>query len=227
MPEFRYAQFCPLARATEILGERWTLLVVRELLLGPQRFSDLRRRLPGLSPSVLSARMAHLEARGVVVRRELPPPAPAQVFELSEAGEALRPVVVELARWGARFLEAPRPDDHFEPSWLRLGFEMLARKTPSPALRVGIHVPDGAGEVAFCVLGGAEGTRVVAESPLAPPAPDLILEGPALVLLGLASGNLAPEQARARPDLRVRGAGADLADFTALFDSGDPPESEL
>jgi DNA-binding HxlR family transcriptional regulator len=225
--EFRYAQFCPLARAAEILAERWTLLIVRELLLGPQRFSDLRRRLPGVSSSVLSARMAQLEARALVVRRELPPPAPAQVFELSEVGAALRPVVLEMARWGAHFLEAPQPGDHFEPDWLRLGFDMLARRSPTPALRVGIRVPHASGEVAFCVVGGTEGTRIVLDSPLAAPEPDLILEGPALVLLGLASGGLTPEQALAHPELRSTGERAELADFVALFDSGPPPESSL
>ncbi|HSJ96046.1 MAG TPA: helix-turn-helix domain-containing protein, partial [Myxococcota bacterium] len=71
MSEFRYAQFCPLARAAEVLGERWTLLIVRELMVGPQRFSDLRRRLPGVSSSVLAERLDRLERRGIVRRAQL------------------------------------------------------------------------------------------------------------------------------------------------------------
>ena len=107
MAEFRYAQYCPLARAAELLGERWTLLVVRDLLMGPQRFTDLRGRLPGVSPSVLSERLARLEERGVVCRRTLPPPAPAIVYELTEAGRALDKAVAALASFGMRFLGSP------------------------------------------------------------------------------------------------------------------------
>ena len=114
MADFRYAQFCPLARATEVLGERWTLLVVRELLLGPQRFSDLRRRLPGVSTSVLSARVRRLEERGVVRRRMLAPPAASSVLELTELGRGLRSAVIALSRWGLALMEPMREGDHYE-----------------------------------------------------------------------------------------------------------------
>jgi DNA-binding HxlR family transcriptional regulator len=132
LTEFRYAQHCPLARATEVVGERWTLLVVRELLLGPKRFSDLKRALVGVSTSVLSDRLARLEDRGVIARRELPPPTPAALYELGEIGRGLVPAMVELARWGFRFLDRFHSGDHFEPAWLRLGFTAFARKTPTP-----------------------------------------------------------------------------------------------
>jgi DNA-binding HxlR family transcriptional regulator len=122
--EFRYAQFCPLARATELLGERWTLLVVRDLLTA-LRFSDLRSRLRGISSSVLAARLERLEARGLVAQRELPAPAASVVYELTEAGRALRPVIVELARWGLRFLLPPNPNDHTEPAWATLFAELF------------------------------------------------------------------------------------------------------
>ena len=101
------AQFCPVARAVEVLGERWTLLIGRELLIGPQRFSDLLRRLPGISTSVLAARLASLEERGLVMRRVLPPPAPANVYELTEAGgQGLKPLLHQLARFGLRFMDS-------------------------------------------------------------------------------------------------------------------------
>src|SRR6266852_4653604 len=100
----RYDQFCALARAAEILGERWTLLIVRELLLGPRRFSDLRERLDGVSPSVLTERLGRIEKIGLVRRSVLPPPAASTVYELTEHGDALRPAVHELIRWGGRFL---------------------------------------------------------------------------------------------------------------------------
>ena len=126
MSEFRYAQFCPLARAAEVVGERWTLLIARELLLGPKRFSDLREALAGVSSSVLADRLARLERRDVVAWRRLPPPAAARVYELTETGRALEPVVLALARWGARFLTAPEPGDQLEPAWVRLGAPLFS-----------------------------------------------------------------------------------------------------
>jgi DNA-binding HxlR family transcriptional regulator len=101
-----YGDPCGIARALDLLGERWGLLVVRELLLGPKRFTDLRTGLPGLSPDVLTERLRDLEQAGVVLRRTLPPPAGARVYELSEWGRELEPAVIALGRWGSR---APFP----------------------------------------------------------------------------------------------------------------------
>jgi DNA-binding HxlR family transcriptional regulator len=101
MPTSRsYCDVCPIARALDVIGERWALLVVRELLLGPQRFSDLRRALPGASSNVLTDRLRELEARGVLCRRTLPPPAGASVYELTERGRELEPVLDALGMWG-------------------------------------------------------------------------------------------------------------------------------
>jgi DNA-binding HxlR family transcriptional regulator len=93
----------PLTRAAEILGERWNILLLRELSLGPRRFGDLRRALDGMSPSVLAGRLVRLEQKRIVRRRELPPPSAFPVYELDDAGVALAPVLAELARWGLRF----------------------------------------------------------------------------------------------------------------------------
>jgi DNA-binding HxlR family transcriptional regulator len=103
-----YDDPCGVARALNVIGERWALHVVRELLLGPKRFSDLVRGLPGLSQNVLSQRLRELDAAGVVQRRRLGPPVSAQVYKLTEQGLALRPVVIELARWGSRVPTATR-----------------------------------------------------------------------------------------------------------------------
>jgi DNA-binding HxlR family transcriptional regulator len=102
-----YGDACGIARALDLLGERWALLVVRELLLGPKRFTDLRAGLPHVSPDVLSQRLRELEAAGIVRRRRLPPPAASSVYELSERGAALEPVLLELGRWGSA---APFPE---------------------------------------------------------------------------------------------------------------------
>lgn len=108
MPTTRsYADACGIARALDVVGERWALLVVRELLLGPQRFSDLRQALPGASSNLVADRLRELEARGVVQRRTLPPPAASRVYELTEWGTELEPIVLALGGWGLR---VPLPD---------------------------------------------------------------------------------------------------------------------
>lgn len=96
-----YDDACGMAFAMELVGERWTLLIVRELMLGPLRFSDLRARLPGLSAKVLTERLTGMEATGILTRRTLPPPTPAQLFQLTEWGLALEPSIQELGRWAA------------------------------------------------------------------------------------------------------------------------------
>ena len=93
---------CGIAHASELLGQRWALLVVRELLLGPKRFTDLRAGLPDISPNVLAQRLRELEASGIVRRRKLAPPAAAQVYELTEWGRELEPAVLALGRWASR-----------------------------------------------------------------------------------------------------------------------------
>jgi DNA-binding HxlR family transcriptional regulator len=125
MPTTRsYNDLCPIARALDVVGERWALLVIRELLLGPQRFSDLRLALPGVSSNLLTDRLRELEVRGVVRRRVLPPPAGSSVYELTDRGLRLEPVLDALGAWGASEtgpghspparaanLEPPRPED--------------------------------------------------------------------------------------------------------------------
>ncbi|WP_222854290.1 winged helix-turn-helix transcriptional regulator [Fodinicola acaciae] len=93
---------CGIARALKVIGERWTLLVVRELVFGPKRFTDLSRGLPAMSQNVLSQRLRELESRGVVRRRRLGPPASSRVYELTDFGADLKPVVIAIGRWGSR-----------------------------------------------------------------------------------------------------------------------------
>jgi DNA-binding HxlR family transcriptional regulator len=101
-----YGDRCGVARALDLVGERWALLVVRELLLGPKRFTDLRAGLPAVGPDMLSQRLRELEQSGILRRRTLPPPAGARVYELTDWGRQLEPVVLALGRWGSR---APFP----------------------------------------------------------------------------------------------------------------------
>lgn len=104
-----YRDSCGIARALDLAGERWALLVVRELLLGPKRFTDLRAGLPNLSPDVLAQRLRELEHAGIARRRKLPPPASARVYELTEWGAELEPVLLALGRWGSRVALPPAP----------------------------------------------------------------------------------------------------------------------
>ena len=114
----RYAQYCPVAHALELVGERWALLVVRELLNGPKRYTDLAAALPGIGTNILAGRLRDLERAGVVQKRRLPPPAAAKVYELTPYGEELREPLYALARWGARTLGPPTSDDELSPGWL-------------------------------------------------------------------------------------------------------------
>ena len=103
MPTTRsYQDACGIARALDVVGERWAMLVVRELLLGPQRYGDLRRALPAVSSNLLTDRLRELEAHGVLSRRTLPPPAGAVVYQLTESGRELEPAVLALGAWGLR-----------------------------------------------------------------------------------------------------------------------------
>jgi DNA-binding HxlR family transcriptional regulator len=212
--EFRYAQLCPLARAAEVVGERWTLLVLRELVLGPKRFSDLLGPLAGVSTSVLADRLARLEARGVVARRELPPPAPATVYELTGLGRGLLPALLELARWGARLHGSPLAGDHFEPAWLRLGLMAFARRSPTPARRFNVAPSDGAPQIAFHVTGGPAGTVVAGE----PAEADVSIRGDAVSLFALAAGRLEPREALRSGTLHAEGDLDALVDFPTLFE---------
>jgi DNA-binding HxlR family transcriptional regulator len=217
MPEFRYAQLCPVARAAELLGERWTLPVIRELLVGPQRFSDLRRRLPGVSSSVLTQRLQRLEMRDIISRRELPPPAASTVFELTPLGEGLREAVLALARWGMALMEHSRPDDHYEPSWISLAFEVLASPEASRGRRYEIRLPDGDAETVVCIAGGPDGTQLVRDAPgLAGPA-DTTISGDSTTLLALITRQLDPAAAIEDGRVKAEGGAATLEDFASLF----------
>jgi DNA-binding HxlR family transcriptional regulator len=156
----RYRQFCALARAAEIIGERWTLLIIRELLLTPMRFKDLAVRLDGVSPALLTARLNALIEDGVVRRASLPAPFSAQVYELTETGRAIQPAIRELIRWGGRFLFPMRDGESFEPDWVLLALDAIARREPTPQCRIALRLPYGERVASFVIAGGPEGTRV-------------------------------------------------------------------
>ena len=220
MAPSRYAQLCPLARAAEIVGERWTLLVIRQLFAGPQRFTDLKAALPGVSPSVLAERMQGLEQSGLVAQHELPPPAASRVYALTEAGSAFEPALREIARWGLRFLFPARDDDRIDAGQVLVACKLFARAADSPALAVRLVPVADDGTPPFRVVGGPDGTHIE------PPdgACDLQLRGPPMTLILAASG-MAPVAALLEDaSVRVDGDASRLGDFPNLFDfAGNQP----
>ena len=114
----RYDQYCPVAHALGLIGERWSLLIVRELLQGPRRYTDLADSLPGIGTNILAARLKELESCGLVTKHRLDPPAASQVYELTPYGHELKPVMRALALWGLRSIDAPTSEEDFAPGWL-------------------------------------------------------------------------------------------------------------
>src|SRR4029453_1882149 len=112
------SQCCSAARALALLGDRWAMLLVRELLLGPKRYTDLLHGLPGVGTNVLAVRLRELEEAGIIAREKLPPPAASTVYVLTDDGAALRPFIDELARWGVRHMERPERGEALRNGWL-------------------------------------------------------------------------------------------------------------
>lgn len=213
MGRFRYPQLCALARAAEVVGERWTLLIVRELLLGPRRFTDVKGRLDGVSASVMTQRLLALEEAGLVGRRYLEPPAASTVYELTEAGRALEPAVDALVRWGLRTLVPVRPRERVEADWLALALRGYARSAPTPARSFTLRVRQPRREIAVRVTGGPDGTTV---SEAGPPT-DATLTADPQTMLGLVSGTLGPAAAVRSGHVRLDGDPRALDDFPGLF----------
>jgi DNA-binding HxlR family transcriptional regulator len=147
-----YDQYCPVAHALDLVGDRWALLVVRELVHGPKRYTDLADHLPGIGTNILAARLRDLEACGIVSKRTLPPPAASRVYELTDYGRELRSVIRELALWGARSLGPPTADDELFPGWLENALDVILAPSAPPG-RFEFRVGD---EVAAIVDGHAQ-----------------------------------------------------------------------
>ncbi|MFI6484546.1 winged helix-turn-helix transcriptional regulator [Nonomuraea sp. NPDC050663] len=137
-----YNQYCSMARALDVVGDRWTLLIVRELLSqGPCRFSDLRRGLPGIASNLLAERLREMEAAALIARSDEPPPVAATLISLTDRGRDLGGVVRELVRWGAPLMLDPPDDDEFRVHWFALPLRHLCRDAspgePAVTVRVG------------------------------------------------------------------------------------------
>ena len=210
-----YGDACGMARALDVVGERWALMVVRELLLGPKRFTDLRNGLPHASPNVLSQRLRELEAAGIVRHRRLPPPAASQVYELSERGMDLQPVLDALGMWGAR-LPLPGPD-----AQMSFDAHILSFRTLFDAARAGdfeARVELRLGEQVFRAHVSGGELELVAG---AHAAPDAVISSDAGTVLAVAHGRLGLAEAEAA-GLRIDGDRAVAERFLSLFPLPEP-----
>jgi DNA-binding HxlR family transcriptional regulator len=199
-----YGQMCPIARSLDVIGERWSLLIVRELLLGPKRFKDLLAELPAMGPNRLSDRLKSLEAGGVIAKTTLPPPGEAQVYVLTELGDGLREPVVSLARWGA----ALPIDERLDPKTARGALLALVRcATVDPGLieKVNETYDFKVGEERFHLM--AHSGVVLPRSGPAPVAADVTIECDLETLIMLDAGALSATAARREHGARIDGPG--------------------
>ncbi len=164
-----YRQFCGVAKALDLLGERWTLLVVRDLLLGPRRFTDLARSLHGITPNLLSKRLALLEEHRVIER--VRDASASRAYALTERGRSLEGVILGLGAFGAQFMAKPNPDDRLDPRAAMLALKRRFRGSKSSGV-LALSID----EDNFGVHFGGSGIRV---HDAHPPEPDVVLSGPA------------------------------------------------
>lgn len=211
-----YAEACGIPRALDRIGERWALMIVRELILGPKRFTDIREALPGLSPDVLSQRLRDLEEAGVLERRTLPPPYASQVYELTDWGRELESVLIALGRWGAR---APAPPDDCGMSF---DAHLLSMKT--------LFDPERAGDLEATIelrLGERVAHAVVADGGFelacgeADDADAAITSHPR-TLIAVLHGHQQLDDALASGDMEVEGDGELVERFVRLFPLPEP-----
>lgn len=208
-----YGQYCGVARALELVGERWALLIIRDLLVGPKRYTDLRAGLPKIPTNVLATRLKEFEQAGLVVRRVQPRPSGAIVYELTEYGADLDEVVLALGRWGARSLGELRPDEIITADVLVMALRSTFHPSKSKAkyeLHFGdlvIHaIVDGADLTVD--LGPLEGAVVLeAFAPIAP----------------LLTGAIDGAEALKSGLLKTSGTAKDLDHFAATFPIGPTP----
>jgi DNA-binding HxlR family transcriptional regulator len=214
-----YGEACRFAYALDLVGERWALLIVRELLLGPKRFTDLRAGLPHASTNILSDRLRELEHSAIVRRRKLPPPAGSSVYELTEWGRELEPVVTQLGAWGAR---SPIPPDSREigPDSIVLALRSLFDAGAAGELDAAYEL--GIGEQRFRVEiahGELSLGRGVADSPAAAIA---VVDAPTLA--AILTGQLPLDEVVASGAVQVTGSKQAAKRFLRLFPMPEPCE---
>jgi DNA-binding HxlR family transcriptional regulator len=190
-----YGQYCSLAKTLDVIGDRWTLLIVRELMLrGASRYTDLRNGLPGIATNLLAERLRDLEEAGIVAREDAPPPVATALFTLTPRGQALKPALHELGRWGIPYMvEGPEPGDEFRGQWLSWPAELfLADREPTqPPIAIELHACEE--PMVVETIDGEVHTRCGRAE-----HPDAVLSGEPYLILALLSGAIDIDSARAK-----------------------------
>ncbi|SBT41462.1 winged helix-turn-helix transcriptional regulator [Micromonospora auratinigra] len=208
-----YGQFCGLARAMEMVGERWAILIVRNLLSGPQRYTDLRKGLPAIPTNVLSTRLKQLEEAGLVTRRALSHPTRAIVYDLTDYGRDLEPALIALGRWGARTMTEPGPGEAVTAESVAMSFRTTYRPEAARESTVGFEVRMGDFTIRIQVTNGALAVGVGPH-----PDPDLVIERLAdKAIMELMRGSKTAAEAAADGSVRLKGDPALLSRFTEMF----------
>ena len=214
-----YGQYCGFSRALEMVGERWALLIVRDLLVGPKRFTDLHRGLPGIPTNILTARLKELEEAGLLRRRVMPRPSGSVVYELTAYGLELESAIVALGRWGAKSLGEPRVGEVVTPDSMQMALRSTFQPDAANGRPISFELRLGDVVIHARVSNGA---LVVGEGPL--PGADLTIEGGPDVK-SLLTGKLRPADAIARKIVRVKGNAKLLKRFSELFRIDPMPPS--
>lgn len=207
----RYEDGCGTAHALELIGERWSLLVMRELMLGPKRFSDIRADLPGISANTLTQRLESLEKAGIVVREKLPPPASGQVYGLSEWGQQALPVMGALGRWAVRS-QGHDPNQHFSAVSLLLSFLAMNQPGVTQALDATLGFRLGRENYVLTMKDGA--IRAVRGEPV---GADVTFEGAPGAVAAAVYGGVTLAALEAGGALKIEGDRAIAERFIALF----------
>jgi DNA-binding HxlR family transcriptional regulator len=182
-----YGQYCSIAKALDVVGDRWTLLIIRELLIrGACRYTDLKNGLPGIATNLLSDRIRELESAGLIRREEAPPPVATTLFHLTEAGVELQPVLDALGGWGVRYMAEPADGDQFRGHWFTFPAWFFLHDRDPGGPPVSIELRTASDPVVVEVSGGSVSTRLGTAA-----APDLVLQGEPQLILAVFSGQLA------------------------------------
>jgi DNA-binding HxlR family transcriptional regulator len=190
-----YDEYCALAKSLDVVGDRWTLLIVRELeLRGACRYTDLRNGLPGIATNLLADRIRELENEGLVAREEAPPPIATTLFRLTPRGAELRPVLESLVRWGMPFMTEDNAGDAVRSHWLAWAIELLLSDRRPDAAPVTIEVR--AGDQPF-VLETRDGKVLTRLGPTGDGGPDATITGEPRPVMGLLLGILGVREAKA------------------------------
>jgi DNA-binding HxlR family transcriptional regulator len=186
-----YGQYCSIAKALDVVGDRWTLLIIRELLIrGACRYTDLKDGLPGIATNLLSDRIRDLESAGLIRREDAPPPVATTLFHLTDTGEELAPVLDALGRWGVRYMPEPADGDQFRGHWFSFPASFFLEDRDPGGPPVSIELRTASSPAVIEVSGGSVTTRLGTAE-----APDLVLRGEPQPILALLSGMLSTAQA--------------------------------